>query len=753
MTRLVRFERRLSRLAAQAPVRFSFFALLALVACWPYLRTAGVINEFRDALVLWSYEDSARRTVTDFGQLPLWNPWYCGGLYGLGSPQARFASPPFLLSLLFGTTRAEALLVFAAVIAALEGAWRYLRARAVGSLGAFLAAPAFGLGGIFALAPTLGWHNFLGFALLPWALWGVRRAGRGDLVGAVIAAGSLAWMVGFGGTYVAPISAMACLLEGLLIGAARPRRTAWGVLALAAVLGVGLSAARLWPIYEELQRAPRVVAGTSGIEPGALVSALFGYTPVFTLASWYLVGLFAGCVALLGLWRRKILSAAIATGFWCWLALGYWAKPSLYGLLRASRTFAMLRAPERFLIPVILLVALAAGWAVTQWAARQRARRFKFPRLAGAVLVVALVGLTLNLAVLVNNFRIAAASRQLGYAPEEVRRPFHQSRGNRWAASIFGPMSRGSLSCWEAYAVPQSPRLQGDLQQEAYLADPGAGSVEELAWTPNRLSYRITLARPSRLLVNQNHHRGWKTDVGAVVNDRGLLGVELPAGQHEVTLRFLPRSAVGGLSVSLLALVAAVILWRTKGLRSRLDGLRAAGLVLVPLLLGAGLAASSDEPPLVRELLTPEGEPVIAEAPPPQATRFDARFGGGVWLQAVALEARDDHTIRLELDWSTTPALQPGLGFFVHLEPERSKRIMADHATVSGVLLLEDAPVGKTLRDVLIVEAPPSRRGEFWNVWVGVWALRGDGARMPVLEHPGHQVESARLHVGAVHPK
>lgn len=753
MARLLHVQRRLSWLAARPAARFAWFAALALVATWPYLRTAGVLNEFRDAQVLWSYEDAARRTVVDYGQLPLWNPWYCGGLYGLGSPQARFGAPTFLLTLLFGTSGGEALLCFLAVLLALEGAYRYLRSRAVGALGGFLAAPAFGLGGMFAMAPTLGWHNFLGFALLPWALWGTRRAARGQVRGAVVAAAALASMVGLGGTYVAPISALACVVEALIVGLRRPRRTAWTVLAAGALLALGLSLGRLWPIFEELQRAPRVVAGTSGNDPGSLVGALFGYLPVFSLASWYLVGLFAGCVAVLGLWRRRVVLALGAAGVWAWLALGYWAKPSLYGALRVSRFFSMLRAPERFLVPLMLLVALGAGWAVTHWAARARARRFRWPRLAAAALVIAVLGLFANVPVLVQNFRLGAATRQLGYAPAAIDRPFHQARGNRWAAAVFGPMNRGSLSCWEAYAVPQSPLLRGDLEREAYLRDTSAGAVEERGWSPNRLDFRVALERPTRLLVNQNHHRGWRSDVGQVVNERGLLAVELPAGAHEVTLRFVPSSAVGGLSASLAALVVAWILWRRK--RPALDGDRAFAVALsfFPCLLAAAFAVTSPEPPLSRELLTPEAEPVIADAPPPAATRFDVRFGGGVLLEAVSLEEREDHTVRLELDWQTDATLEPGLGFFVHFEPERSKRIPGDHAMVSGVLLLEDAPAGKTLRDVLIVDAPPSRRGEWWNVWVGVWALRGDGERRPVLERNGHQVESARLHVGAVKPR
>ena len=89
----------MGRLAERTTVRLAFFAILALVLVWPMLAHAAWLNEFRDAQVLSLHERTALDTVRRFGQLPLWDPWYCGGLYGLGAPQGRFASPTFLLSL------------------------------------------------------------------------------------------------------------------------------------------------------------------------------------------------------------------------------------------------------------------------------------------------------------------------------------------------------------------------------------------------------------------------------------------------------------------------------------------------------------------------------------------------------------------------------------------------------------------------------------------------------------------------------
>ena len=152
----------LARGAAKTSVRLSYFALLALITTWPLLTSAGSLNTYRDSHPLVQYEESARQTIVRFGEAPLWDPYYCGGLDGLGTPQSRFVSPTFLLTLLFGTLRAEPLIAFFMILLGLEGTFRYCRSRGGTSLGAALAAPMFALSGIFAVAPALGWYNFFG---------------------------------------------------------------------------------------------------------------------------------------------------------------------------------------------------------------------------------------------------------------------------------------------------------------------------------------------------------------------------------------------------------------------------------------------------------------------------------------------------------------------------------------------------------------------------------------------------------------
>ena len=170
----------MDRLAERTPVRIAIFAVLAAALVWSMLPHAGALNEFRDAQVMTLHEQAAVESVRRFGELPLWNPWYCGGLYGLGAPQSRFAAPPFLLSLLFGPERAQPLAIFLFAILGMEGTYRWVRLRVPEASAALRVAPIFAFSGQFAVAAFRGWTNFFAFELVPFVLLGVTLAARGQ---------------------------------------------------------------------------------------------------------------------------------------------------------------------------------------------------------------------------------------------------------------------------------------------------------------------------------------------------------------------------------------------------------------------------------------------------------------------------------------------------------------------------------------------------------------------------------------------
>jgi hypothetical protein len=726
-----------------------FFFVIAAQAKWPMLAQAGYLNDFRDAQYFTLFEEAARISVTRFHELPLWNPYYCGGIAGLGIPSARFVSPTFLLTLAFGTLRADALIAVAMTVVGLEGTYRYVRARGAGTGAAMLAAPIFALSGIFAHTMTMAWTNFLGFELVPWALLGIRQALRGSRRGVVLAGLAVAWMIGLGGTYSGPLTVIAAsmeVLEALLKRARRPREMTFaaGMALLVVVFAAALSLVRLWPVAETLTAAPRIIGETPGQSPKAVWELLFGTwkNHHFSRAD-FLVGLYVAPLILLGFWRKRALGLTFAGIVWVWLAFGFQAPPSprasLFGLLRAVPPFTMLRAPERFLVLFALVTAGIAALGIRRLEVAARKRR--------GWLIATFLGLGLLVAdsiMLSINDHAEIRTRTMVAPPTAMDRAFHQARGDRWLAAYYPAMSRGTLSCFDDYDVAQSPDLRGDLVEEEYLDDAAAGTVTERDWSPNRIDLDVQLTKGARVIVNQNWHPGWRANIGDVVSHNGLLAVDLPAGANPLTLRFLPRSAIGGIATSVLALLVAVVLWRQgrahDAVTTGKDWLKTLGLSVAPFsaaLLSFVLVGEPRRPP--PPPLTPMGEPMLVDAPPEGTTPIGAEWDYGITLEAAEVHVKPSEDGRsrlatLELDWRIDRKLPPGLGVFVQFETRPDERFSADHVLLSSIMTMEEAPLHRTIRDVSVpIVVSPSKNLKTWNVYAGIWRARRDQARVAPL--------------------
>jgi hypothetical protein len=677
----------------RAPLRLALYSLVALALVWPALGDAARFNEFRDSQILMLHERVAVETVKRFGELPLWDPYYCGGLGALGAPQSRFASPTFLASLALGAERAEILIVFLMVVLGMEGTYRWLRLRVSDAAAAAVVAPVFALSGHFAVAYFRGWTGFFGFELVPWILLGVTLAARGRVAGMAVASIAFATVLGFGGTFAAPLIAVAALLEGLRALSERPRserrRALFLLTATASFMGA-VACVRLWPVAETLAAAPRIMAGTPGNTPKALLGAIIGTLAVkdgdVGMTGSFFVGVAFVLLFVLGAAERKSLRPMIACLVFVWLAQGYARRPAPFGLLRELPVFAALRYPERFVWLAILFgcepaahalarlpfIGEGRGWRTGAWLVLGGAVAFTafqqiatFHRVAGERQLGAIATATAT----------ATASPGTGTGTGTSGAGFHQARGNRWLAAHNQALGVGSLSCWETYPVLESPLLRADLPQEEYLADPTSGRATRVGWSPNRIAVDVTLAKDGgQLIVNQNWHPGWRASIGEVVSRDGLLAVNLPGGHHVVRLAFRPWSALAGAAVTIAALLALVVL----GVRARFGrqpfarGSRAATLVLVLVPWAVAIAADrlSPEPPWPAPALrNANGTPALAgAAPPASAARIDAAFELPLRVEAGEVSREDARrNVTVDVWLRRTGSIPRATTMFVHL--------------------------------------------------------------------------------------
>jgi hypothetical protein len=732
----------LRALSERLAVRLALFSLLSLVVVAFLVPGIGSLNEFRDAQVIALHEHAAVDAVRRFGELPLWNPWYCGGFSAIGAAQSRFASPLFIVDLLVGAERGEPIVVYVLLVAGMEGTYRWVRLRVTDAFAALRVAPIFALSGQFAVAIHRGWIHFFGFEVAPWILFGITLAARGRFSGVVVAAASFAFVLAFGGTFAAPLLAVAAVLEAARAFWEQPRssrRRAFVHLCAAASSMTLLSAFRLWPLAETLAASPRIMAGTPGHGPLTLVSMLIGALrvqdgDVGNVGQFYVGTAFLALLAL-GSSDRRALVPFLFVLLFMWLGAGYARKPALFGLLRELPVFEALRYPERFL----WLAILYASEPVTRALIRiplvgEGALWRKWTTVALSITLLFSLGSELA------SFRRVIAGRQLGAIAVERRSEFRQARGNRWLAAHYDSIGVGSLSCWEPYPVVMSPLLRGDLFAEEYLRDDDAGHAKRVAWSPSELVVHVDLVQSTRLYVNQNWHPGWHTSIGEVVQEEGLLAVDLPPGAHDVRLRFRPRSAFAGLFVSLAVLVSFLA-----GRRWRLLAQLAPwGVVML-------FVATWTEPVYPKsDPKNPDGSPALASDVAPEASRTLVQFDRALSIEGVEIGEPDGlDNVPLVLWMRRTGRLPRTTGIFLEIVPRGAKdppTISADHQVVGGSFFLSEAPRGALVRDAFAVNTKKAARGTY-DVWLSVGHVSGKKGRVGAS---GPDVVDHRARIGSI---
>jgi hypothetical protein len=523
---------------------------------------------------------------------------------------------------------------------------------------------------------------------------------------------------------------------------------------------------RLWPIAETLSAAPRLMAGTPGHQPRAILAAITGLLAVKDgdielRGSFYVGAAFLAIAALGGSERRALRGMALVIVF-VWLAAGYARKPALFALLRELPVFAALRYPERFLWLGVLFASEPAAHAFARVPLVGEGKRWRV-----AVWLVLSAGLGWTLLGEISAFHSVAAARQLGAITPTPAAEFRQARGNRWLASHFEAMGVGSLSCWETHPVAQSPLLRADLPAEEYLNDTSrdAGTVKRVAWSPNHVTIHATLTRPARVLVNQNWHPGWHASLGTVVSNEGLLAVDLPSGDSVVTLSFRPWSTMAGAGVSLTALAMLALLgWRARrsgALLSRGSWKGTSTCVLLPwLVAGVAYARSPDPRWLPAPPRNANGTPALVdvanEAHLP-ATPVGADFSLPVRVEAGRVQGPDQlDTLLLEIYLRRTGAVPRATTVFVHLvrregQPEapkgRESFYNADHQVVGGSFYLSDAPEGRVVHDAIGVHLKEPARG-VWDVYVAFGHVSGQLGRAKVTSPGQATVSDNRVKIG-----
>ena len=545
---------------------------LALAVIAPTLAHPDQFASSYDWRLFQTWLEAGRRSVVWYHQFPLWNPWTCGGQVYLANPQSLVATPTFLLVLAFGTALGAKLTLAAYYFCAFDGMYRLARSHDISLPSSLLAAILFGTGGWLALHFAEGHCTFFGAALFPYAMYFYRRARR-ELEWCVPLGFIAAWIVGDGGTSTPPMCMV--ILATLAATDAVSRRSLRPFLPLlaAGAIAFAVGALRVLPALEFALDHPRHLFETDANNPLQMIRNAYwwkGIEPVrgkrywFHEYGWRLPYL----TIPLWLWALRVKRARpiwIFVGVGAAIVAGSFWPYGPWWLLHHLPIFRDLRVPSRYQIMFAIGVPLLCALALDDL----RARRFWRPSLTAAVvLICALDGLAFDYVRYAKVF-------DLKWSLAAADTPFYQVVGE-WRTMMSNVFdNHGAIGCDEEAPLQRALKLDEGPGPQARLEDPGAGRLEGMRWTPNRVEVDVDAAVPSVVSVNENWNEHWRARLSSgepvqVIRvgprlerdrDGGRLGARVPAGRFTVAFIYRPRSFVAGLVTSALAIPLAVAAW------------------------------------------------------------------------------------------------------------------------------------------------------------------------------------------------
>lgn len=529
---------------------------LSVFASYPMLKALPK-TQGGDGPVFHKMLEAARVTVTRYHELPLWNPYECGGLPLWDNPQSPVAAPLTWLMFIVGTTNMMAW--WYVLHSALGFACMWLFARrdlALSRHAAFVASAAWAFAGFHQQHYSGGHLAFVSFLYFPLGLLLWRRAAA-DARAAVGLGALLAWMIFEGGVYPLPHLAVVLGIETLM----RLRRR--NVLAIAragaivVLVALTLGAVRLLPVVDQLRTHTRPIgAETDALRWDTFKAMFLARTHERFVAGqayvWPEYGSYLGPIVL----ALAVLGVLLAGAEHLWLLvllvvfgllmLGHAGKYAPWTFLKGHVfPFKEMRVPSRFRLEVTLFVAVYAAIAVDKISGRLRALRVRHDVIDATrttIVAIALLGVGDIVSVGAGMYEGAFTN-----APEQTVTP----SPNLYLASETLPIidqprqNLGRLACWEEWGFGAgAPLWLGDVPQ-ARAASPEA-TVTNVHRTPNTFVFDVVTAVPARVLLNTAYEKPWRSTVGTLGEENHQLVLDVGAGSHHVRVRYRPRLLIPG---------------------------------------------------------------------------------------------------------------------------------------------------------------------------------------------------------------
>lgn len=544
----------------------------ALAGYWYSPGTLGISD--------WDYYLSTyehyRRTIISHHQLPLWNPYTCGGTAGLADPEFALFSFFTPMLLLFGLPDGLRVSLYVSAVMLAVGTLVLSRRLHFSAPAAYVAAIVLPLSSTVGLKLVEGHLQHLAAVWIPWILVSWLAAYRKRLLrpnrAALLCGIFLALMFYQGGIYL-----LFYLVPGLLLVSvltAHPVH-ALAVTAQAGLWSFGFSALKLFPVLLWIRAFPDEVYHTSPNFLPYLYDIFLGRhlhgAQVLPQqgGGWHEYGAYIGvtilALALVGtsqMGRRRTIRALVVGSLVATLLAS--SGPLLQPAFNVLAWLPRSNVSRAFLYAVLALALLAgAGYDVVRKRLSWQSRALLLPLLlALAAVELASVAYPLSLRAFI--LPPVVPSLQSLDGPPLFRDEYYSYRtgGEEYTrAYALARAGYGSLSYCSVLGPRPAVILEKNLTTQPYIFTSPQAVARLVHWSPNKIAININADQTTTVQINTNFAPGWIVQTSgtaaAAQNHRGLVGATIGPGQHDVIFQYRPPGLMTGMLVTAAAIVIA----------------------------------------------------------------------------------------------------------------------------------------------------------------------------------------------------
>lgn len=544
---------------------------LALLPFWFSYGPLGI----SDWDYYFSMHTNLREAIVHYKELPLWNPYTCGGTSALGDPEFPVFSPLFLLELFFGTPAGLRLSIYASTAVGALGMLHLSRKLGIGVLGGLIAALALAFGSVNLLEIVEGHQNILAAMYIPWVwyFWysAYTSSGKKQRLYIIAIATLLALMFFQGGIYLLMYMTGAFAIITALV--TKPKQ-AMQITLLAGLLGAGLASIKLVPVALWIQEFSDKAYASSAYTLSSLDDILLGrilYGAEDIIPSqgggWHEYGAYIGPVVLLlscigFLFYRKnrivqalLISAVLATGV---SSLGPYLKPIFDQLPFIPRSNI-----SRVILFAVIPISLLAGYGIEGIQKRSKFMRF----LSIALITMAAVDIiSLAYPLSSQSFvlqrvenEIPQSKLPISYNPltYKVRhRGVDYTRSYEATLKGYGNMTYCSVLGPDPAVSVMTDEGRGDILS---FSDDKDASFTLTSWRPSNVQIVARTTKETEAILNANYATGWYINNIPAKEIGNRPGILLSAGETALEFSYVPPGLYAGALIS--ALSALILLY------------------------------------------------------------------------------------------------------------------------------------------------------------------------------------------------